>query len=548
MHMHFGARMNNFKNEFTYRNFLESGKESEFDLLFDKAVEKVKIEIIGKKFPLIINGEEIYLQNEIVEHSPIDGTVLGIFQKGSKSETIAAIESASKAFEEWSQTDYKKRATIFKNTTQKLREQKFEFSAILSMENGKTRYESMGEVDEAIDFLNYYSNELIKNKGYIRKSIIKGTNSRVSSGFQGAPGNEETIRLVMKPYGVFGVIAPFNFPVSISMGMSSAAMITGNTVVFKPSSTDNMSMLTGYLIYKLFADSGIPRGVFNYLTGPGSEIGTELSSNKNVNGIAFTGSKNTGLSMISSNYAISKQTVFIVEMGGKNPAIVSKYANLDHAVSGISSAAFGFSGQKCSACSRVYVQKDVKETFIKKLIDYVSILKIGSPLEKDNFVGPLISSLALQRYNESVEEAKKSGKILFGGEVIDTGIKGIYVKPVIAELSSENILFKKELFLPFLVIDTYTEFEEALKKANDTEYGLTAGLYSTKSQEIKYFLNKINAGVVYINREISATTGAIVGFHTFVGWKSSGLTGKGTGSKFYLEQFMHEQSQAIVEH
>ncbi len=539
--------MQSFKNEFTYREFLDAGKEAEFDSLFDKAVEKVKTEYFGKKYPIIINGEEIYLQNELVEKSPINGLVLGIFQKGSKSEAKAAIESANNAFEEWSQVDYKKRASIFRKAAKNISEKKFEFAAILSFENGKTRYESMGEVDEAIDFINYYANELEKNKGYIRKSIISGTQSKVESGFQGAPGKEEKVTIMMKPYGVFGIIAPFNFPVSISAGMSTGAMITGNTIVFKPSSTDNMTMLTGYLLYKAFSNAGLPPGVFNYLTGPGSEVGSELSTNKLIKGIAFTGSRTVGMSMISGSYSLGNQMVFVVEMGGKNPVIVSKYANIESAVSGISSAAFGYSGQKCSAASRVYVHEDIKDEFITKILEKVSVLKIGDPIKKENFVGPLISNSSLIRYKESVDEVKKSGKLHFGGNILDLGMSGNYVEPVVAEVSKDNILFKNELFLPFLVITSYSELEDVMKEANNTPYGLTAGFYSERRAEVKYFLKNIQAGVVYVNREISATTGAIVGFHTFVGWKGSGLTGKGTGSKFYLEQFMREQSQAVVE-
>ncbi|MGC8479711.1 MAG: aldehyde dehydrogenase family protein [Candidatus Micrarchaeia archaeon] len=539
--------MEGFKNEFTYRNFLESGKELEFDSLFDRSVEKVKSDVFGKKYPIIINGEELYLQNEIVEKSPINGIVLGVFQRGSKSEAVAAIESANMAFEEWGNLDYKKRASIFRRAAKKFSEKKFDIAAILSFENGKTRYESMGEVDEAIDFINYYSNELERNKGFIRKSTLLGTNSKVQSGFQGAPGSEEKVKVLMKPYGVFGIIAPFNFPVSISTGMSTGAMITGNTIVFKPSSTDNMTMLTGYFIYKIFSDSGIPPGVFNYITGPGSEVGSELSTNKLVRGIAFTGSRSVGMSMITNSYSTGKQTVFIVEMGGKNPVIVSQYANIQKAVSGIASAAFGYSGQKCSACSRVYVHQDVKGEFIKALIEKVSVLKVGDPIQKGNFIGPLISNSSLIRYKESVDLAKKSGKLHYGGNVLDFGMSGIYVEPVIVELPHEFELYQKELFLPFLLVTSYVDLEDALKKANDTPYGLTAGFYSERSSEVKYFLRKIQAGVVYVNRDVSATTGAIVGLHTFVGWKGSGLTGKGTGSKYYLEQFMREQSQSVVE-
>ncbi|MEM3572150.1 MAG: aldehyde dehydrogenase family protein, partial [Candidatus Micrarchaeaceae archaeon] len=323
-------------------------------------------------------------------------------------------------------------------------------------------------------------------------------------------------------------------------------LITGNTVVFKPSSTDNMSMLTGYKIYEIFKEAGVPDGVFNYVTGPGSEVGDELATSDKVAGIVFTGSRSTGIGMIAKNYASGKQKVFIVEMGGKNPAIVSKYANLDDAASGIASAAFGYDGQKCSACSRVYVHESVKEEFISKLIDKMRSFKIGNPLQKDVYMGPLISQKAMDKYRQAVEEAKKSGNLIYGGKSVSVGLDGAYVEPVLAELDHANRLFHEELFLPFLVITTYKTFDEALEKANDVEYGLTAGLYSTKRSEIKEFLNKIQAGVVYVNRAISATTGAIVGFHTFVGWKGSGLTGKGTGSKFYLQQFMHEQSQALA--
>jgi 1-pyrroline-5-carboxylate dehydrogenase len=418
-------------------------------------------------------------------------------------------------------------------------------AAILSIENGKTRYESVGEVDEAIDFLRFYALDMEKNKGYVQKREITGTQSKVSAGFQGAPGSEENITIAMKPYGVFGVIAPFNFPVSISVGMSSGALITGNAVIFKPSSTDSMSMLTGLKIYEIFKEAGIPDGVFNYMTGPGSEVGDELVVSKDVAGIVFTGSRKTGIGMILKNYSLGNQKVFVVEMGGKNPAIVSKYADLDAAVGGIASAAFGFDGQKCSACSRVYVQEPIKEEFISKLVEKMRSFRIGDPLQKDIYIGPLISENAYSTFANAVEEAKRNGRIIYGGNRVSNGLNGIYVEPTLAELSHSNRLFHEELFVPFLVITTFKKFDEAIEKANDVEFGLTAGLYSKKNSAIKEFLSKIQAGVVYVNRETSATTGAMVGFHSFVGWKGSGLTGKGTSSRFYLQQFMREQSESI---
>ncbi len=533
-----------FKNEYTYKRFVEEDKEKEFDEFFESSVKKAK-EVMGKRFPIYIGGKEVYAASEIEERSPIDGFLIGRFQKGSRDDARQAISSAQEAFKSWKETDYKERLSIFRKAASLLSERKFLLSAILSIENGKTRYESTGEVDEAVDFLNYYSDELERNRGYIIRSKLEGSKAKVSAGFQGAPGSGERVTIAMKPYGVFGVIAPFNFPVSISMGMSAGAMITGNTVVFKPSSTDNMSMLTGLYLYKIFEEAGLPPGVFNYVTGPGSEIGDELVVNKGVSGIVFTGSRSTGMGMLKKVYAADSTKAFIVEMGGKNPVVVSKHADINIATSGIASAAFGFSGQKCSACSRVYVHASLKDEFISMLVEKTKAFKIGNPLIKSNYIGPLISRKALAKYRESIEEARRSGRIVHGGNVTDNGSAGIYAEPVIAELDHSNRLFHEELFLPFLVIDTYTDFEDALGKANETDYGLTAGLYSNNKREIKAFLDKIEAGVVYVNREISATTGAIVGLHTFVGWKGSGLTGKGTGSRFYLQQFLREQSQSV---
>lgn len=540
--------MTEFSNEFTYRKFLEKGKESEFDELFDSAVDKIKSEVLGKKFPMYINGKETYSNSELVEYSPIDSNIIiGRFQKGTREHAKQAIDAAYSAFEQWGYGDYRERVKIMRKAAGIFSRDKFNIGAILSIENGKTRYESMGEVDEAIDFLNYYALDIERNKGYLRKSKLSGSTTKVSAGFQGAPGQEEKVKIVMKPYGVFGVIAPFNFPISISTGMSSGALITGNTVVFKPSSTDNMTMLTGIKIYEIFKEAGLPDGVFNYISGSGAEVGDELVVNRKVSGIAFTGSRATGLGMIIKSYGLNQQKSFVVEMGGKNPAIVSKYADLDKAASGIASAAFGFAGQKCSACSRVYVHESVKEEFISKLAEKMRSFKIGDPLKKENYVGPLISANALDKYKYAVEEANRNGKVLYGGKAVQTGLKGIYVEPTLVEIDHGNKLFHEELFVPLLVITTYKNLSDALAKANDVEFGLTAGFYSKKKSEIRDFLSEIQAGVIYVNREISATTGAIVGLHTFVGWKGSGLTGKGTGSRFYLQQFMKEQSEAVVE-
>ncbi|MCL5102291.1 MAG: aldehyde dehydrogenase family protein [Candidatus Marsarchaeota archaeon] len=536
-----------FSNESTYRKMVESGQESKFDELFDQAA-KSALAGFGKTFPMYIGGKQVYASSVLEERSPIDRKVLiGKFQKGTREDARSAISAARKAFAQWGLLEYKARLEVFKKAVLKFREKKFELAAILSYENGKSRYESVGEVDEAIDFINYYITEMERNRGYSRKNLISQSTVKVKAGFQGAPAEKtEKITIKLKPYGVFGVIAPFNFPISISVGMSTGALITGNTVVFKPSSTDNMSMLTGLKIYEIFKESGMPDGVFNYITGPGSEVGDELAVSKDVDGIAFTGSRDTGMSMAARTYAQRLQKVFVVEMGGKNPVIVTKHAEIEEAVEGVISAAFGFAGQKCSALSRVYVHESIKEVFLSKLIARVRELKVGNPLAKENYIGPLISEGAYKRYVESVEKAKSAGRMLYGGSRVKTDLDGFYVEPVIVEIRHDHELVHKELFLPFITVESFNDFGDAIRMANDVEYGLTAGMYSKNRVEIREFEKRIEAGTVYVNRAISATTGAIVGMHTFVGWKGSSLTGKGTGSKFYLQQFMREQSFSVT--
>ncbi|MEM3984950.1 MAG: aldehyde dehydrogenase family protein, partial [Candidatus Micrarchaeaceae archaeon] len=280
---------NNFSNEFTYKKFIEEGKEAEFDRLFDEAVQKAK-QGFGSTYHMYIGGKEVDAGSVLTERSPIDGAIIGYFQKGTREHARMAIAAAKDEFARWRQVDYKERARIFRKFADVLAANKFDVAAILSLENGKSRYESIGEVDEGIDFSRYYAGELEANKGYARKTSLEESRQKVSAGFQGAPSNAEKVSIVMKPYGVFGVIAPFNFPISISIGMSIGAMITGNTVVFKPSSSDNMTMLTGFKIYQLLKEAGLPDGVFNYITGPGSEVGDELVVNTGVSGIVFTGS------------------------------------------------------------------------------------------------------------------------------------------------------------------------------------------------------------------------------------------------------------------
>jgi 1-pyrroline-5-carboxylate dehydrogenase len=354
--------------------------------------------------------------------------------------------------------------------------------------------------------------------------------------------------MLSKPLGVWPVISPFNFPFMLASGMGLGALITGNTVILKPTSE---APLTGLKLYDLFHDAGVPAGAINYVTGPGSAFESEFTSNPAVAGIAFTGSRDVGV-RLHREFLETQPYVkpVVMELGSKNPVIVTSKADLKKAVEGTVRAAYGYCGQKCSAASRVYVQKEIKEQFLNDLTARIEQIKLGDPRNKDTFMGPLINRSALKTFAEAVEEVKKDGgRVIIGGEVKnDAGFaNGFYAQPtVVTALPKNHRIFKEELFVPLLAVADFDTLEEALKEANDTPYGLTAGIFSEDRREIEKFMNEIQFGVVYANRTGGATTGAWPGAQTFVGWKGSGATGKGIGGPGYLLTFLREQSQTVV--
>jgi 1-pyrroline-5-carboxylate dehydrogenase len=349
-------------------------------------------------------------------------------------------------------------------------------------------------------------------------------------------------RSVLKPYGVWVVISPFNFPGALAGGPSSAAMVAGNTVILKPA-TD--TPFTGWLLTECFRDAGIPDGVFNFVTGGGRTVGQTLVDHPDVAGITFTGSYEVGMNILREFSHSGFPRPVIAEMGGKNPTIVSKEADLDKAAMGVMRSAFGLQGQKCSACSRVYVHKDVKEAFTEKLLEMTEQIKVGDPTDRDTFMGPVMNEGSYEDYKRFVSDLRKDGRILYGGATL--GDEGYFVAPTIVDnLPEDHYLWKQEMFLPIVTIAEYEDPDEAMAKANDVEYGLTAGFFSEDDDEIQWFLDNIEAGVVYINRESGATTGAWPGYQSFGGWKGSGSTGKAAGSFYYVQQYMHEQSQTVV--
>jgi len=515
-----------FKNERTWQNAVEAGKTEEFHQAYEAAVAQVQKEF-GARHPMYIGGKEVTARATFADTSPANRKlVLGYFQKGERVHAKRAIEAARKAFPAWSQTPWRERVAIFRRAADLVSQRKFYYAALMSFENGKNRYEAMADVDETADLMRWYSEEMERNNGY---EYTMG---------QYLPG--EKARSVLKPYGVWASVAPFNFPFAIAGGMSTGAMITGNTVVFKPAS-DTPYM--GLKLYELLTEAGLPAGVMNYVTGPGSTVGQELIENPGIDGFVFTGSRDVGLKAFRSvNRGFPKP--IITELGGKNPTIVTETADLDKAALGVMRAAFGYGGQKCSACSRVLVDKRVKKAFLEKLVAETAKIKIGDPTERDVYLGPVINEAAVKTYARAITEAKRSrGKVLIGGKVLKGD--GLFVEPTIIDgLPRKHRINREELFVPILSVIEVDGMDDALEVANSVDYGLTAGIFTGNPADIDRFFRECQAGVMYANRVAGSTTGAVVGVQPFGGWKMSGISGKAAGGYHYLPQFMREQSQS----
>ena len=519
--------MPEFENEYTWGKAIVNNSTDKLHADFEKAVDEVKKEL-GKKYPIIINGKEIYSDDCFTVSSPSDTRItVAEFPKASVDDTKNSVTSAKNAFEKWCDISYQKRAEIFRDCAEIFSRKKLFLAAIMTFENGKNRIESIGDVDETIDFMRFYALQLEKNKGFCKHTDH--------------PNHHEKTQTIMKPYGVWGIIAPFNFPSAIAIGMSTGALITGNTVILKPASD---APLSAFQFAKILYPK-LPDGAINFVTGSGSIVGKTLIESPDVDGIAFTGSREVGMKGFQ-DFTKSTSKPFISEMGGKNPVIVTKYADLEKASNGVMNAAFGFGGQKCSACSRVYVQNEVADQFISKLVEKTKNLKIGMPWQMDVFLGPVINKEAKTKFENAVNLAKKDGEILTGGSVLTSSEleNGYFVEPtIVTKLPEEHKLVKEELFLPFLCIQRYDIFDDAIQLANQTEFGLTAGIFSNDAKQLDEFFSKIQAGVVYANRFASATTSALVSSQPFVGWKNSSSTGKGAGGENYLQQFMRTQTQ-----
>ena len=487
---------------------------------------------LGRDYPFYVNGEARSGEGTEEERSPIDNDILiGRFASATEKDVDDAVDAARSAFPEWSGKPWQERIEIMNRAADLISDRIYELSALVALEVGKNRLEALGEVEEAADLIRYYCKQMTAHDGFeLAMEQLSDT---------------EKTKSVLKPFGVWGVISPFNFPIALSGGPAGGALVAGNTVVLKPS---EQGYLIALKLYEVLMDAGVPAGAFHVVVGRGEVAGAALANHPAVDGLTFTGSYDVGFGLYKS-FAKAYPKPIITEMGGKNPAVVSSKADLDKATDGVLRSAFGYSGQKCSACSRVLVQRDVYDDFTKLLVDKTQKLAVGDPLEKDVYMGPVIDSEAVKRFENAVEEAKSSGKILAGGERLsDSALaRGNFVQPTVVEARPGSNLWTKELFIPFVAVAPVDSLDDAFRDANDTPYGLTAGFYSEDKDEVDSFLDTVQAGVVYVNRRAGATTGAWPGVQPFGGWKGSGSSGKAGGGLYYVQLYMREQSQTVVE-
>ena len=505
----------------------------ELHALYDAGIEKARARL-GAHHQNWIAGAGRDGEGSFDLRSPISREILvGTFARGTRQDARDAVAAARAAQPAWRAVPWQERLAILRRAADLISERQMEYAALMAIEVGKSRLEALGEVEESADLIRYYADVYERNDGYVHAMDNLG---------------DPTVRTrsVLRPFGVFAVISPFNFPMALAAGPSSGALMAGNAVVFKPASASAMS---GVLLAEAFRDAGLPDGVFNLVMGPGESVGAEIQADPGIDGIVFTGSYEVGMALFRT-FSKRWPKPCIVEMGGKNPAIVTAKADLDEAADGIVRSAFGFGGQKCSANSRVYVERRVHDELVRLLVQKTEKITIGDPLARENWLGPIIDERAVERYLAAVAAARRDGRVLVGGERLSDGdlARGTFVEPtIVGHLPADHRLLQDELFVPFTAVHAVDSLEEAVRLANDSTYGLTAGVYSEDQSEIDRFLDTIEAGVLYVNRAAGATTGAWPGVQAFGGWKGSGSTGKAGLSIYYPAHFMREQSHTIVD-
>jgi 1-pyrroline-5-carboxylate dehydrogenase len=501
---------------------------------FEAAMTRVRSQLV-RVHANFIDGADRPAKVTQELHSPINrNDVLGRFPEATVDEASLAMAAAQTAFPLWSRTSVAERNRILRRAAELIEERVYDIAAAVALEVGKNRMEALGEVQETADFFTVYCAD------YERQNFDHALPD------DPLPDYRSHNRSVMKPYGAWVVITPFNFPFALAGGPVAAALVTGNTVVLK-GATD--TPWAGRLLADCLRDAGLPPGVFNYICGRGESAGAALVNHPGTAGITFTGSYEVGMQIYRRMSAGAWPRPCIAEMGGKNPVIVSARADLERAAVGIIRSAFGLSGQKCSAASRIYAQQSVANELIERLVAAIARVSVGDPTRRENWMGPVVNERAHRNYARFCEELKSGGaRILSGGRPLTDGAlaNGFFCAPTLAEAPPAHPLWKQEMFLPIAMITRVADLDAAMSLANETALGLTAGFYGAP-EEVPWFFEHIQAGVAYANRPQGATTGAWPGYQAFGGWKGSGSTGKGIGSSYYLALYQREQSQTLVE-
>lgn len=514
--------------EFTNEPFTDFSQDANVKA-FQTALDKVKAEI-GTTYPLVINNEKIPLDDTFASINPSrPNDELAHFANGNADHADQAIEAASKAFKTWQYVAVEERARYLLRAAAEMRRRKHEFSAVMVLEVGKSWAEADGDTAEAIDFMEYYAREVIK---------LNQSSSRL------APNISEQLSFEYIPLGVGAVIPPWNFPNAIAAGMISAAMVCGNTVVFKPA---EQSPWIGYKICELFWNNGLPKGVLNYITGPGETVGARMVEHPETRFIAFTGSRAVGTGIYEKAAKVQAGQRWlkrsILEMGGKDAVVVDETADLEEAAKGIVAGAFGFQGQKCSAGSRAIIVESVYDTVAKRVVELAKDIKIGAPDGgPDMYLGPVIDTEARDKIMQYIEIGKGEGDLLLGGDKHSTPEQGYFIQPTIfGKVAGDARIAQEEIFGPVLALIPANDYDEALDIANSTEYGLTGAVYSNDRARLEKARREFHVGNLYFNRKC---TGALVSVHPFGGFNMSGTDSKAGGPDYLL---LFTQAKSIAE-
>lgn len=486
------------------------------------ALDKVQNEL-GREYPLVIGGKEIYTDEKITSINPSKfDEVVGYFSKGTKKHAEEAIIVADEVFKHWSQVVPEERARYLLKAAAIARRRRLELAAWMVFEVGKNWVEADADVAEAIDFLEFYAREMM------RYSLPQPVTPH--------PGEENELYYI--PLGVGAVIPPWNFPMAILGGMTSASIVCGNTVVLKPAST---APATGWQFYRLMKDAGLPDGVLNFLPGPGSQIGDTIVQHPRTRFIAFTGSMEVGLRIHELAAKKSEGQIWlkrtILEMGGKDFIIVDDSADLDAAAQGIVASAYGFQGQKCSACSRLIVHQDVYDDVIARVVELAEKITVGEPKDPKNYMGAVVDEPALKKITSYIEIGKKEGKLVLGGKPGPQG--GYFVQPtIIKDVEANARIAQEEIFGPVLAVIKARDYYHAIEIANGTQFGLTGAFYTNNRGHLEVGRRALHVGNLYFNRKC---TGALVGVQPFGGFNMSGTDSK-AGGRDYLLLFMQAKS------